>query len=74
MTGSVVTTVNNTSIMPLSKCMCYDKNVTVKACNQSGFNVFNDNNGDLRDLFQIEDMIKVFNVLGMGAVFETNNI
>ena len=34
--------------------------------------MFNDNNSDLRDLFQIEDMIKVFNVLGIGAVFGTN--
>ena len=36
--------------------------------------MLNDNNGDLWDLFQIEDMLEVFNVLGMGADFGTNQV
>ena len=57
------------TVIILSKFRCSDNNLTVIACTQSDYNVLNDNNGDLRDLFKIEDMLKIFNVLGKGGVF-----
>ena len=56
----------------LSKCRYYDNNVTVTACIKSDFNVLYDNNGDLRGLFQIEDMLNIINVVAWVLFFLTH--